>query len=936
MHVHTDLRPFHYIKTRFNRFDDRLIAVAPDRFFRRRCLICKTASWSGTFFTQSPRNTMPRKEDEKKDKKKKKSSKEEGEVVRESSKKDKKSSKDTSSSKGSAPPAKPPQPKPKPPRKIQTFDEPPKGKNSYLGDLDLPSSSDSEEETDTPVAQREKPTKELFLAQRSSAKESKRIADKERKMMEKAAAMKAEALRDDDNVFDVSYENQGEDGTVSATDIKVHQMTIRAKGKILLENTTLTIAAGRRYGLVGPNGKGKSTVMRMIARRQIPVPENLDVLLVEQEVVGTEDSALESVVAADVELVGLRKEEQELTAKLNDMQLEDDDDEGISDRLNEIYERMNELGSASAEARASKILHGLGFTEAMQKRATNLFSGGWRMRISLARALYIQPTVLLLDEPTNHLDLRAVLWLEEYLTRWKKTLVVVSHDRDFLNSITTDIIHLHDERLHYYRGNFESFEDMYAQKRREMNKEFEKYEKQMKAAKKSGSKDKADKVAKQAKTGAKQKGKKGKGGGAEGSSETTTAAPRKWNDYTVKFEFPEPTELSSAQLLQLMDASFKYPGREDFGLKDLNIGIDMGSRVCIVGPNGAGKTTLMNLLAGDLEPTQGDQRKSHYLRIGRYNQHFVDALAFDVSAVEYLQGMSGLRQEEIRAKLGKFGLSGHHHLQPIMKLSGGQKARVVFAAIALSNPHILLLDEPTNHLDMESIDALADALEEFEGGVVIISHDSRLLSRVCDDAERSEVWIVEDGKVTEYDGYFEVCALVSPRLVITSTPNHLLTRALHARPFARSHRTTRMNLSPRSRRSSTRTSVRRRSGSVPSRRPGTPRRRARVHHLEVVLKPVAVAVRARPLIRVVYFRRLSKYGRYCISGHRKHFSASSTHRVISIAMIQIQRLLFVCLSLQVALARTVRNFCPARSIVTGCFDLSAARRPLEPKRRSSV
>lgn len=574
-------------------------------------------------------------------------------------------------------------------------------------------------------------------------------------MMEKAAAMKAEALRDDDNVFDVSYEQSGEDSTLSATDIKVHQMTIRAKGKILLENTTLTIAAGRRYGLVGPNGKGKSTVMRMIARRQVPVPENLDVLLVEQEVVGTDDSALESVVAADVELVSLRKEEAELNKKLNDMQLEDEDEEGLGDRLTEIYDRMNELGGASAEARASKILHGLGFTEEMQKRATNLFSGGWRMRISLARALYIQPTVLLLDEPTNHLDLRAVLWLEEYLTRWKKTLVVVSHDRDFLNSITTDIIHLHDERLHYYRGNFESFEDMYEQKRREMNKEFEKYEKQMKAAKKSGSRDKADKVAKQAKQTAKQKGKKGGKGRDEGSSETTTAAPRKWNDYTVKFEFPEPTELSSAQLLQLMDASFKYPGRDDFGLTDLNIGIDMGSRVVIVGPNGAGKTTLMNLLAGDLEPTKGDQRKSHQLRIGRYNQHFVDALAFDVSAVEYLQGMSGLRPEEIRAKLGKFGLSGHHHLQPIMKLSGGQKARVVFAAIALSNPHILLLDEPTNHLDMESIDALADALEEFEGGVVIISHDSRLLSRVCDDTERSEVWIVDNGVIEHYDGDFE-------------------------------------------------------------------------------------------------------------------------------------------------------------------------------------
>ena len=211
-------------------------------------------------------------------------------------------------------------------------------------------------------------------------------------------------------------------------------------------------------------------------------------------------------------------------------------------------------------------------------------------------------------------------------------------------------------------------------------------------------------------------------------------------------------------LLQLIDADFKYPGRDDFGLKDLNIGIDMGSRIAIVGPNGAGKTTLMNLLAGDLEPTHGEQRKSFKLRVGRYNQHFVDALSFDTHPVEYLLNKyptDGLKPEDMRAKLGKFGLSGAHHLQPICKLSGGQKARVVFAAIALSNAHILLLDEPTNHLDMQSIDALADALDEYEGGVVIISHDSRLLSRVCDDAERAEVWIVENGMVEQYDGDFE-------------------------------------------------------------------------------------------------------------------------------------------------------------------------------------
>ena len=271
-------------------------------------------------------------------------------------------------------------PAPKPRRPPQTFDadDSSKKKSSYLGDLDLPS-SDSEDSDAEPEIERKIEQKEIFIA-RSSAKESKRMADKERKMVEKAAAAKAEALRDDDNVFDVSYEQTGDgDSTLSATDIKVHNMTIRAKGKILLENTTLTIAAGRRYGLVGPNGKGKSTVMRMIARRQVPVPENLDVLLVEQEVVGTDDSALASVVAADVELMNLRKEEAELNKKLNDMDLADGkagDEEGdISDRLNEIYERMNELGSASAEARASKILHGLGFSDEMQKRSTNLFSG---------------------------------------------------------------------------------------------------------------------------------------------------------------------------------------------------------------------------------------------------------------------------------------------------------------------------------------------------------------------------------------------------------------------------------------------------------------------------------------------------------------------------------------------------------------------------------
>lgn len=234
---------------------------------------------------------------------------------------------------------------------------------------------------------------------------------------------------------------------------------------------------------------------------------------------------------------------------------------------------------------------------------------------------------------------------------------------------------------------------------------------------------------------------------------------QRWQDYTVTFKFPEPTALTTTSLLSLRDAGFSYPGRDDFALAGLNIGIGMGSRVAVVGPNGAGKTTLMNLLAGDLEPTSGEQRRSHSLRVGRYAQHFVDALQMEETPVEYLlnkySSSTGLRAEQARAQLGRFGLAGHHHLQPICKLSGGQKSRVVFTSISLSNPHVLLLDEPTNHLDMQSIDALSEALATFEGGVVVISHDAQLLERVCDDDERAEVWLVENGTVEKFDGYFE-------------------------------------------------------------------------------------------------------------------------------------------------------------------------------------
>ena len=703
---------------------------------------------------------------DKKEKKEKKDKKE---------KKEKKETKQPSGGKNAAAPA--------PARKVRAPPPPARDRDDYLAGMDLPS-SESEEESDREVEREEK----VITFDGPSEKQIKRQRQKEIEAARKEAMAKAEAMMEDDDAFNVRIPNMSDEqmaAMANSRDIKIEGFSVSARGKPLLNNTSITIAHGRRYGLVGPNGTGKTTVMKLLARRKIPVPEHIDILLVEQEVVGDDRSALQSVVAADVELQELRKKKIELEAMMDKLSLDDStepeplfkDEEtgaehGLNDELTKTYEKLNDKGDATAEARAAKILHGLGFTVPKKDgsqgpdrfsmhNTTQSFSGGWRMRISLARALFIEPTCLLLDEPTNHLDLRAVIWLEEYLMRWKKTLVVVSHDRDFLSSVTTDIVHLHDHKLDQYKGSFDQFEEMYEIRRREANKAYEKYEKELKAAKKASSKSKQQDVKDKAKKNQERKAggnKKNKGMMMDDDDDGPTQLPEKWADYNVKFSFPTPTELPPP-LIGLNDCSFSYPGLKGFSLDKINLGIDMGTRVAVIGPNGAGKSTLMNLLAGDLEPTEGDSRRSHALRIGRYSQHFVDVLAMDENPVEYLrrkytkENGSSYKPEEIRAKLGRFGLPGHNHLTPIVKLSGGQKARVVFTAIGLSNPHILLLDEPTNHLDMQSIDALADALNEFEGGVVMITHDAHICETVL-DAETSEIWVVDEGKVDKFNGDF--------------------------------------------------------------------------------------------------------------------------------------------------------------------------------------
>ncbi|KAK1416177.1 hypothetical protein QVD17_31966 [Tagetes erecta] len=623
--------------------------------------------------------------------------------------------------------------KPKPSPKLQAY-----------ADIDLPP-SDKENFSEEDENQ-EGRIKKLRRKERASDKHDIVVSDKKFKKREREdmgivqaeEQGKQEVLKDDCDAFTVMIGTRAavvsgqDDATANVKDISVDGFSVSVGSKKLLGNATVKISHGKRYGLVGRNGTGKSTLLKLLAWRKIPVPKNIDVLLVEQEILADERTAIEAVVSANEELVKLRKEVAALVESLECENGHEVEDGG--DKLAELYEKLQIMCSDAAEAQAAKILAGLGFTKDMQTRSTRSFSGGWRMRISLARALFVQPTLLLLDEPTNHLDLRAVLWLEEYLCRWKKTLVVVSHDRDFLNTVCNEIINLDEEKLHMYHGNFDAFESAYEQLRKKENKNYVTQLKQETAAKRSGHQKQQEKS-------------------------KPAVALKKPRDYTVEFHFPEPTKLTPS-LLQLIEVSFSYPEREDFKLSDVDVGIDMGTRVTIVGPNGAGKSTLLNLLAGDINPTEGEVRRSQKLRTGRYSQHFVDVLKMHQTPVEYLlrlypdqDGLS--KQEAVRAKLDKFGLKKEHHLTPIDKLSGGQKARVVFTSISMCKPHILLLDEPTNHLDMKSIDALADALDEFTGGVVLVSHDSRLISRVCDDEERSQIWVVDNGSVEVFDGYFE-------------------------------------------------------------------------------------------------------------------------------------------------------------------------------------
>ncbi|KAK9676598.1 hypothetical protein RND81_11G088000 [Saponaria officinalis] len=511
-------------------------------------------------------------------------------------------------------------------------------------------------------------------------------------------------------------------------DIRIESLTVTFHGHDLIVDSLLELNYGRRYGLLGLNGCGKSTLLTAIGLRELPIPEHMDIYHLTREIEASDMSALDAVISCDEERVKLEQEAEALAAQ----------DDGGGDRLDRIYERLDALDASTAEKRAAEILNGLGFNKEMQAKKTKDFSGGWRMRIALARSLFMNPTILLLDEPTNHLDLEACVWLEETLKKFDRILVVVSHSQDFLNGVCTNIIHMQNKKLKYYTGNF----DQYVQTRSELEenqmKQY-KWEQDQIANMKEyiarfghGS----AKLARQAQSKEKTLAKMERGGLTEKVA----------RDKILVFRFTDVGKLPPP-VLQFVDVSFGYTP-ENILYKNLDFGVDLDSRIALVGPNGAGKSTLLKLMTGDLVPLEGMVRRHNHLRIAQYHQHLAEKLDMDLSALQYMmKEYPGTEEERMRAAIGKFGLSGKAQVMPMKNLSDGQRSRVIFAWLAYRQPQMLLLDEPTNHLDIETIDSLAEALNEWDGGMVLVSHDFRLINQVA-----HEIWVCENQTVTRWEG----------------------------------------------------------------------------------------------------------------------------------------------------------------------------------------
>jgi len=508
----------------------------------------------------------------------------------------------------------------------------------------------------------------------------------------------------------------------------VNDLTFRIAGRTLLENVNLIVPAGHRVGLVGPNGTGKSTLFKLISGEyqpdsgEISTIKGASVGMVRQDIADDSISLLDIVLAADTEREALMKEAE--TAE-------------DPDRIGYIYERLSEIGAYDAPARAATILAGLGFNDEAQARPLSDFSGGWRMRVYLASVLFKQPNLLMLDEPTNHLDFEAMVWLENFLMRYTQTLIIISHDRDILNKTVDTIVHLENKKLTSYTGTYDQFERKRAE---QMLNQQALHERQM--AQKAHMQAFVDRFGATASK-ARQAQSRLKAIAKMDIVDAVIA------DRVTAFEFPQPEEEKSPMVvLEQVDAGYE-PGKPV--LKKLDLRIDADDRIALLGANGNGKSTLVKLLSGRLPPLSGEIHKSSKLRVGYFAQFQTDELDVTLTPYEVMKGvMKTAPEAKIRAAIAKFGFDKFKADTKVGELSGGEKARLLFCLMSFDAPHILLLDEPTNHLDIDAREALMQALNNYRGAVILVSHDPHLVDSVAD-----RLWLVADGTCKSYDGDLE-------------------------------------------------------------------------------------------------------------------------------------------------------------------------------------
>ncbi len=509
--------------------------------------------------------------------------------------------------------------------------------------------------------------------------------------------------------------------------LTISDISYSVEGRPLFEGASALIPGGHKVGLVGRNGTGKTTLFRLIRGElaleggSITLPARARIGGVAQEVPSSSTSLIDTVLAADAERARLMAEA-----------------EGATDahRIAEVQTRLADIDAWSAEGRASAILKGLGFDAEAQRRPCSDFSGGWRMRVALAGVLFAQPDLLLLDEPTNYLDLEGALWLEAYLAKYPHTVIIISHDRGLLNRAVGHILHLEGRKLTLYSGNYDTFARTRAEQRAVQAAEAKKQDLRRAHLQSFVDRFKAKaSKARQAQSRVKMLEKM-----------VPITAPEEAARHV--FTFPKPEELSPP-IINLDDAAVGYGGPPV--LRGLNLRIDQDDRIALLGRNGEGKSTLSKLLAGKLDPCAGKVTRSSKLRIGYFAQHQVDELHLDETPLQHIQRVRPAEhQPRLRARLASFGLLADQAETKVAKLSGGQKARLSLLLATIDAPHLLILDEPTNHLDIESREALVEALTDYAGAVILVSHDMHLLGLVAD-----RLWLVQGGRVAPYEDDLE-------------------------------------------------------------------------------------------------------------------------------------------------------------------------------------